>query len=265
MSPQYFNMNIFGYIYKITNRINGKVYIGQTIYPIEQRFTEHINKALNGKKSHLCYAIRKYSVINFSLELLETCNSLDEMNGYEIKYIAKYDSFRNGYNMTLGGAGRSGYDYKVSKKTRKKISEANKRRFKDPKNHPMYGKHTIPWNKGLKGSQIGWNKGMKMNADFREKCSKAKKGCIPWNKGIKMSQEFRKKISIARTGCTSPTKGKKLSDSAKKQISETLKLYHKNNIHPFKGKTHTQEVKNILSIKAKAQWAKVKEKEKNYE
>ena len=54
------------YVYKITNKINGKVYIGQSIRPIEERFKRHINDSIkNNLDTHLARAIRKYGFESF--------------------------------------------------------------------------------------------------------------------------------------------------------------------------------------------------------
>lgn len=98
-------MNI-GYIYKITNKINGKVYIGQTSKTIEERWKRHIidTKRKDRKNSAIQNAILKYGKENFSIEEIEKCD-ISELNNREIYWIAFYDSFHNGYNCTLGGDG----------------------------------------------------------------------------------------------------------------------------------------------------------------
>ena len=89
------------YIYKITNKVNGKVYIGQSIRPIEQRFQRHINDAVNNiLDTHFARAIRKYGKENFYIELVETCDNQTELNLREQYWIRKYDSINNGYNET---------------------------------------------------------------------------------------------------------------------------------------------------------------------
>ena len=92
-------------IYKITNLINGKCYIGQSIN-IEKRWKDHqivaTNPNDNGYNYPLYKAIRKYGQENFSWEVIEECdqNLLDER---EVFWISYYDSYNNGYNQTLGG------------------------------------------------------------------------------------------------------------------------------------------------------------------
>lgn len=96
-----------GYIYKITNDINKKVYIGQTIKTVNYRFKEHLRTAKNHYENkqtltHFHKAIIKYGAEHFFVETIEECddNLLDEREIYWINY---YDSFLNGYNSTTGG------------------------------------------------------------------------------------------------------------------------------------------------------------------
>lgn len=68
------------WIYKITNLINNKVYIGQTIRPIEDRFKRHINDAVNNVlDTHLARAIRKYGKENFIIEEIDTASTQEEL------------------------------------------------------------------------------------------------------------------------------------------------------------------------------------------
>lgn len=89
------------FIYKITNTINGKIYIGQSIRPIQKRFKRHINDAINNNiNTHFAKAIRKYGKDNFVIEEIDTANSQDELNRKEQYWIKYYDSTNKGYNET---------------------------------------------------------------------------------------------------------------------------------------------------------------------
>lgn len=96
-------------IYKITNKINGKCYIGQSI-DIHDRWIKHRSRPFqvndNAYDTYLYRAIRKYGLDNFTFEVLEEC-SYEELNEREIYYIDFYNSHytKNGYNMTFGGEG----------------------------------------------------------------------------------------------------------------------------------------------------------------
>lgn len=103
-----------GYIYKIINDINDKIYIGQTRRDVDTRFKEHCKGAniTNKKKIQVIdYAINKYGKDNFSVSIIKylSCATenqlLKELKEYEIYYIKKYNSRNNkiGYNITKGG------------------------------------------------------------------------------------------------------------------------------------------------------------------
>lgn len=128
---------MFGIIYKAVNKINNKVYIGQTVKLLKIRIIEHINSKDN------CYfhkAIRKYGKDNFEWEIIEECESKAELDEMEFHYIKQYNSFGiDGYNLTFGGLGNSGR--KFDDKYKLKQSELKKRLFRNKTNHPMYGKN----------------------------------------------------------------------------------------------------------------------------
>ena len=89
------------YIYKITNQLNNKCYIGQTT-DYKRRFQEHKNLGYSIEENKLLYyAIKKYGIENFSFEVIEDKTS--KYNEREKYWIQYYDSFENGYNMTEGG------------------------------------------------------------------------------------------------------------------------------------------------------------------
>lgn len=92
-----------GYIYKITNNINDKIYIGQTICDIKTRWQRHLSTAKTIKKRTLLYdAFFELGFSNFQISLVEECDN-ELLNEREKYWIAFYDSYNNGYNMTTGG------------------------------------------------------------------------------------------------------------------------------------------------------------------
>ena len=101
-------------IYKITNQINGKVYIGQS-KRIEERWKEHKKKPFLENSEEYSYplyqAIRKYGLKNFTFEIIEECLPKD-LNQKEIDYISLYESYPpehgKGYNQTSGGSNNEG-------------------------------------------------------------------------------------------------------------------------------------------------------------
>ena len=107
------------YIYKITNLINNKIYIGKTSLPtIEERFKEHIHDSIKqrNEKRPLYDAMNKYGIENFIIEEIEKVENdeiASEREKYWIKNFNSYIGFQNsnGYNATLGGDSRRLYNY----------------------------------------------------------------------------------------------------------------------------------------------------------
>ena len=104
------------WIYKITNIQNNKVYIGQTIRPIEQRFKRHLSDALNNiLDTHFARAIRKYGKENFIIEQIDEAQTQDELNQKEQYWIKYYNSVNEGYNETdaISKCGENTYQSKT--------------------------------------------------------------------------------------------------------------------------------------------------------
>lgn len=99
---------MFGIIYIITNSINDKVYIGQTIQTLQERWQGHCRKAYSTNEANMSIkrAIFKYGKDNFTIKELERC-SIEILNEREIYYINLYNSYKNGYNSTLGGKSKT--------------------------------------------------------------------------------------------------------------------------------------------------------------
>lgn len=98
------------YIYKITNDINDKVYVGKTEFSIQKRFNEHCQDAFKDRneKRPLYSAIRKHGIEHFHIELLEETDNPEER---EIYWIEQLNFFKDGYNATIGGDGKRYIDY----------------------------------------------------------------------------------------------------------------------------------------------------------
>ena len=193
-----------GYIYKIENLLNGKCYIGQTIY-LKKRICQHFS---NGKNitctTPLYNSMRKNGINNFTAStIVEVDCSKDKINSIldslEVFWIRQHNSTDNGYNLTEGGD-HSIRGCKVSEKTRKKRSAATK---------------------------LLWKKGAYVNRDFRGNKS-ARFGTHP-------SAETRRKYSASRKGKYTKEEnhfyGKKHSEESLKLMSENRrgKLLGENN------------------------------------
>ena len=100
------------YIYKITNDINDKVYVGQTTLTLEKRFQKHCSDAWRRFMEHrpLYAAMRKYGCGSFHISLIEEC-STEQASEREIYWIGFYNGFTHGYNATTGGEGKARFNH----------------------------------------------------------------------------------------------------------------------------------------------------------
>lgn len=102
-----------GYIYKITNDINDKVYIGKTLLPsIEDRFKEHLHDYTRKEYATrpLYKAMKKYGIEHFSIALIGEYPD-EELSTMEIYWIGYYNGYEHGYNATRGGDGKQQFNY----------------------------------------------------------------------------------------------------------------------------------------------------------
>ncbi len=229
--------DVYGIIYKVTNKVNGKRYIGQTVKSLNERMFRHIHDAL-GSWDNIYFhkAIRKHGVENFKWEILIECYSRNELDNIEIKLIKKYNTFGSGYNLNVGGKGNAGF--KLTEDTRQKMSEAKK-----GKNHPNYGKHCTKETKKKIGDA---NRNKSRSKELRKKISESLKGENHPNYGRHLTEETKRKISES-------SKNKKLSEGHKRKLSESAKKRRlssetKRKISASsKGKKSSEETKSKIS------------------
>jgi group I intron endonuclease len=127
-------MNPIGVIYKITNQINGKIYVGKTTRERpEIRWSQHkdVARNVNGPRSqaHFYHALRKHGVENFVFTVIDEAHTEAELCAKEISWIGILESFdpAKGYNSTMGGEGTR-FSPAVREKLKGKIFSAERRR-----------------------------------------------------------------------------------------------------------------------------------------
>lgn len=203
------NNTLCGSIYLVTNKINGKQYIGQTIGPVRRRWAQHCSEARCRQGSIIGAAIRKYGVDNFSIVIIAKVNTLDELNELERQCISKhYTLVPNGYNLDQGG--KNGGSRHPS--TRAKLSVARTGKLGTP--------HTEEFKLKLAISNIGNKYGSK------PKSEEHKRKIAESHKGKSLSAEHKAKISATLTGRSSLRKGIPLTEQTKAKISASLRRYH---------------------------------------
>lgn len=239
---------MYGYIYKTTNLVNGKIYIGKKV---AKRFVNHYKGS--GKLIRLAFI--KYGYENFTCEMLEECSSNNELNEREKYYIRFYNSKDKsiGYNISCGGDGGNVFDT-LPKERQKIITTTTSNKLKGriwvtneieskvihKKDLPYYIKN---------GFRVGFSKEMISNMKHKHKINYAvgnkgwfARGKSSWNKGIPCSIYKKEKISKTLTG-------RKRSLEAIKKSSESMKKLYKNGyVSPQKGKASWNRGKKLAWV-----------------
>ena len=251
--PKPMELDIMGYVYKITNTRNNKSYIGISIHePTQGRIKEHL--AGRGNRI-IAHAVKKYGKDAFTYEVLEA-NVFDELlPDLEVAYIANYNTIRpHGYNLDSGGSHATpsaetrrklseankgeknpNFGKTRSEETRRKLSEANtgkthseetRRKLSEAhKGKTLSVEHRRKISEGNKGRTFSektrrklseWQKGKKLSVEHRRKISEG-------NKGKQLSEETRRKMSEAHRGEKNHNFGKSLSESQRRKISKSKK------------------------------------------
>ena len=141
-------------IYVITNLVNGKLYVGQTINPVQRRWSNHCSRTEKWE-SLVHRAIQKYGKASFKIEVVQECKTIEELNQAEREWIAKLKSqVPNGYNVLEGGDGHT-----WSEEAREKMRKINNNRSPE-------------WQRNLK-------EGMKKRGnEWKRKLSQAREGRV---------------------------------------------------------------------------------------
>lgn len=145
--------NVDYVIYRFKNKVNGKVYIGQTVKPLRKRVIQHMTNSRPTTKVHKTYfhnALNKYGFENFDLIIVERCSSQEELNERETYWIAYYNSTDKQYGYNIDSGGQKGKSTKSlfeehrqallnanlgchkSKETKQQLSKVHKQKWKDP-------------------------------------------------------------------------------------------------------------------------------------
>lgn len=180
-------------LYQVTNKINGRMYIGQTCQGYKRRWYIHCWKAARGGEQRFHQSIRKYGKENFEVKLLVVGPTLEWINDLEQKAIKLYDTFNNGYNDTKGGDGTVGIKSRLGKKhtaeTKAKLSASCIGRSSNRKG--------VKLSEETKQKLRAANLGKKLPEEVKLKISAAGKGKRSWIKGLKHKEETRIKMSLA--------------------------------------------------------------------
>jgi group I intron endonuclease len=216
-------------IYKATNLINGKVYIGQTIQTLKKRRWKHLSASRNKKFTwHFYKSIRKYGENNFKWEIIDRANNIDDLNKKEEYWIKYYNSIDEdyGYNKTYGGNNK-----RMLKSVKDKISKSNIGKIRTKEHCKNISKN---------------KKGLKMSENQKKKISNTLKG-------RKFSKEHIRKKIMAQTGEKNPC-----AKLTKKDIVKIKTMINSNIPDPQIAKYFNCTYKNIWLIRHEKTWRHIK-------
>lgn len=176
-------------IYSITNIVNNKKYIGSTAKSFNSRWKKHITNLKNGGHAshHLQNSWNKYGENNFEFKIEEVVDSLENLLNLERDYIAKYDSYNNGYNENPD----PNFSPMLNKNTQEKVSEGMKKYWERLKEE--------------------------LSEDEYKKLCKEKHGHSAWNKGIKMSEEQTKNMRVKKKEVTQAMKDVHIANAQRRK------------------------------------------------
>ena len=262
---------MFGYIYKITNLINGKIYIGQ--HKLPDGYPDKLDEGYWGSGVEITLASKKYGRDNFSREIVCWANSFEELNDLEREYIRNYNSLdeKVGYNISDGGKNgnsTAGFSEDRQKLRLEKISEGNKNAWLDLKIRDKYiesfKNRGEEWKKKLSNLNKGKKsitKGRKYFYSLTEKKYKIANSC-PDGYTDEVPEWFREQQRLKALGNKSRL-GQKQSEDEKRKKSESLKKiihtpeWNKKVSNALKGKKKSEEHKEKLrKPKPRYRWLK---------
>lgn len=177
-----------GEIYKITNIVTNKIYVGKTTIGYLNRFRSHIKESVNGR-TRLSNSIRKHGIENFKVERICVCPD-NLLNKLEIQFIKQYKSYEFGYNITKGGEGGDTLsNHPELHRIKNKMSNISKGRvvWKEEYLTEEFRKKMSNITRGEANPFFG-----KQHTEEAKKIMRLKKkGYVPWNKGIKQ-KDYKK-------------------------------------------------------------------------
>lgn len=195
-------MKSVGHIYCVTCLLTGKLYFGQTVTPIGDRWVRHLSSSKKGSNHKFHRAIRKYGAENFIVEEVLTVSAptkeilKKKLDYVEMRLIKRFNTKIDGYNSTDGGD-KGTVGLKMSEEAKKKISEAKRRE--------------------------------NLSAEQRKKLSESKIGEKNPFYHRTHSEDSRKRISEKKRGENHHFFGKKFTDEHRKKLSEARQRYLKIN------------------------------------
>ena len=218
-------------IYKITNLVNGKIYIGQTTLPVDVRWRAHCAKSSCKSGIQISYAIQKYGKDQFDFSVIEACSSVEELNIREVFWIKELNTLSPaGYNLCEGGNnGKKHEDTKLrisvankgklfSEEHKRALSEARKKLPMEIKTKNIKNAHTSEVRQKISKARTGVKQSAEhVQASVLGRLRTSNTGSNTDNKNIYFEQDtgrYRVRIGVNGKDVTASFSTKKYGDGA---------------------------------------------------
>ena len=230
-------------IYRITNTVNGKAYIGQTSKTAEARFKEHLYVATTQPSAwHFAKALRKYAASVWRVEVIDYAFTAQEASEKECQWITSCNTMTNGYNSTTGGEGSPGYQW-----TGEQRQHASDNAYERSDEHRDAQRCVLA---KAQAKIIQTRQTPEYRAAQRDRNIGEKNPMF----GKKVSAERKAELSQQMTGESNPFYGRQHTEETKQKLRESKPDMTGTN-NPFHGKKHSEETR----LKMRAYWAAKRE------
>jgi group I intron endonuclease len=261
--------DVYGRVYLITNKVNGKKYVGQTTKSVLKRFAQHL-KGIGGAE-RLSRAVKKYGASSFSVVVLGVATSREDLDSKEMYWVEVHQTRSpGGYNLTGGGKGTTSPSDEtrfrqrmaklgkpLSEEHRKNAAEATRARYRREDEEGHTRKRSIETRERMRESHLGLTQSDETKEKRAAKLRGKKRPDVGekirehWrNGGHPIKQEVREHLSRIN-------KGKVLSQETRAAMSSALKAsYAAKRAKGLPAKVFTEETRAKMSASALASWAK---------
>lgn len=267
------------HIYKITNLINGKIYIGQA-RNVAKRWSDHRAACKHNRPTQAIHrAFIKYGLENFTFEVIASCKTQDDVNEIETICVKQYDSYRKGYNNTNGGSNApktEEWKAKVSElaKSRAETISEQMREIAAQRPDDYYDymknnkinegrKQSEEWREMMRNRPRTEEENLKRSQSLKESYANGERTSyfrenepwnkgkitaqVAWNKGKETSKEVKEKISKANKG--KPAWNKGLPPEQQSRFGATLTDEHKQILREANKKKRILTDEQVKSIR----------------
>jgi len=234
---------MYGVIYKVTNTVNGHIYIGQTKTALYKRWSKHCSDARAGAGWILAAAIRKHGREAFTVDVVEECPDKDALNAAEIAWILKLQPT---YNSCGGGGGLGSPSLEVrakisaTTKGRKRSEQTRLRMSIAQRNKVISEEERLRRSESMLGNNFG---------TYKKPATQEARNILAERNRARRIHPIRTDLLELYAAHGATTRNEKMALAAKHGFASGKRKRHVGKLNPMYGKAKPEEIKQILSEK----------------